>query len=161
MSRKPVITVNEIDALKARGLTQSDIAREYGVSRAYISWIKHTYGGKTTPREEALKAWPWEVKQEHTGASPYQRLRDHAEYVVTGGKGMSQNKIDRLQTWYEDVENVVVEYDPENKPTPGIKTGGFRYLEREPSDGDMLIRIPEEKMTPEVRAIFSRQARGR
>lgn len=157
MARNAIITVREIDDLKDKGLTQSEIARMHGVTRAYISWIKHTYGGKLSPREEALQSWPWEVREPHTKCSPYQRLRDHAEYMVTDGKGMNEGKLSRLRAWYSTVNSVVVEYGLDIPPTPGIKSGGFRYVAREPSDGNLLIRVAgEDILTPEGKELFTR-----
>jgi len=154
--RQPIITVDEIDALKATGMTQSDIARQYGVTRAYISWIKHNYGGKRTPRELALEHWPWEVADRFTRAVPYRCLRDLAEWHATGGKGMTTAKLDNLRSWLESVEHVVVEYNPDFPPSPGLSSGGYRYDFRTPADGNLLMRLTDEQKTPEVLRYFSR-----
>jgi transcriptional regulator len=37
-----------IDRLKNRGMSQSEIARMYDVTRQYISWIKYYHGGALT-----------------------------------------------------------------------------------------------------------------
>lgn len=159
--KPPVITVAEVDALKAKGFNQSEIAEMYGVTRAYISWIKHTYGGKRTPREKILEeSWPWTVADRFTRSVPYRSLRDHAEFVATKGKGMTQDQLDKLETFYRQTEHVVVTYDPDNPPTPGISAGGFMYVPRTESDGDMLIRLGKnEKMSAKTRAVFKRPAR--
>ncbi|WP_218001277.1 helix-turn-helix domain-containing protein [Nocardia thailandica] len=54
------LTLSIVEALKNKGLSQSDIARAYGVTRQYVSWIKRTYGGSLTPRETVLKHFPLE-----------------------------------------------------------------------------------------------------
>jgi hypothetical protein len=41
--------------LKAKGHTQSDIARMHGVTRQHVSWVKLTYGGYQSPREAIVR----------------------------------------------------------------------------------------------------------
>lgn len=141
--KDPVLTAKEIDDLKAKGYSQSDIARMYGITRAVVSYIKRTYGGKLTPREEALESFPWHVPTEMGNASPYRRLRDHAEFMVTGGKGMSKDKLHRLKGFYDKLRrfDVVVEFDPDFEPEPGVSnSGGWKYVHREKSDQNLIIR---------------------
>lgn len=143
---QPRLTIAVIDGLKNKGYSQSDIARMYGVTRQAISWHKQHYGGRLTPRETVLQHWPWAVPEPMTHSTPYRRLRDHGEYVATGGIGMSELKLSRLRGFYKKLrdENVVVEFDPEIEPVPGaVFTGGFAYRKRRKSDGDLLIRVNE------------------
>ncbi|AVO25772.1 helix-turn-helix DNA-binding protein [Mycobacterium phage Morrow] len=51
---QPELTLAVVEDLKGKGYTQSEIARMYGVTRQYVSWIKHYYGGRLTPREIVL-----------------------------------------------------------------------------------------------------------
>lgn len=135
-----------IDRLKNRGLTQSEIARMYGVTRQYISWIKYYHGGSFTPREEILQHFPFVVPTKLTQASMYKRLREHGEYVATGGVGMSDEKLSRLHWFYRKLReaDVVVEYDPTIPPSPGVSIqGGWAFRKREPSDENLLIRVNE------------------
>lgn len=135
-----------IDRLKNRGLSQSEIARMYNVTRQYISWIKYYHGGRLTPREIVLQHFPFVVPAELTQTSPYRRLRDHGEYVATGGVGMSEDKLSRLRAFYTKLrdENLVVEYDREIPPLSGVSNkGGWAFRKREPSDEDLLIRVNE------------------
>ena len=133
-----------VEALKNKGMTQSDIARAYGVTRQYVSWIKKRYGGRMTPREMVLAEFPWKVNAVQLQASPYRRLRDHGEYMATGGVGMADEKLRRLRSFYKKLrdENLVVEFDPEIPPETGVsKHGGFAYRTRTDEDGDLLIRV--------------------
>jgi hypothetical protein len=135
-----------IESLKNKGYSQSDIARMYGVSRQAVSWHKVNYGGHRTPREMVMDHFPWIVPAELCQTSPYKRIRDHGEYVATGGVGMAQYKLDRLRWFYRKLrdENVVVEYDPTLPPIEGVSNkGGFAYRPRRKSDGDLLIRVNE------------------
>jgi hypothetical protein len=72
-------------------------------------------------------------------------MRDHAEYMATGGKGMSIHKVRRLQTFYRKLdEGLVVEFNPDLPPEPGVaSTGGWAYRKRQTSDGDLIIRVNE------------------
>jgi hypothetical protein len=147
-----------VEDLKNKGFNQSEIAEMYGVTRQYVSWIKNTYGGRLTPREMVLQHFPFVVSTEMGHTSPFKRLRDHGEYVVTGGVGMSEDKVARLRSFYRKLreENVVVEYDPTIPPMPGVsKKGGWAYRQRTPTDEDLLIRVNEyTNLTEEGRGIW-------
>lgn len=140
------LTPSIVDALKAKGLNQSEIARRYGVTRQYVSWLKHTYGGRMTPRELVLQHFPFDVSEAHGNSSPFKRLRDHGEYAAAGTVGMSDDKIKRLRSFYKKLrdENLVVEYDPTLPPERGVSSnGGWAYRNREPADSDLLVRVNE------------------
>jgi len=140
------LSLSIVEALKNKGFNQSEIARQYGVTRQYVSWIKHTYGGRLTPREIVLQHFPFVVPKELGECSPFKRLRDHGEYVATGGVGMSEDKLNRLRSFYRKLrdENLVVEYDPTLPPIEGVSNkGGWAYRPRRKSDGDLLIRVNE------------------
>lgn len=111
-----------------------------------MSWHKRHYNGSLTPRESVRDEFPWDVTTEFCQAAPYKRLRDHGEYMATGGKGMKQYKLKRLVGFYNKLrsENVVVEFNPTFPPESGVSNiGGWRYQTRIPKDEDMLIRINE------------------
>jgi hypothetical protein len=79
----PPLTVDTVDALKAAGMTQSDVARLYGVTRAAVSAVVRRNGGRQTPRQlAAAVAWPWKVPARMHGQQVYRMLRDHLEYVA-------------------------------------------------------------------------------
>lgn len=141
--RSPLV-FSVIEELRKKGYNQSEIAEMHGVTRQAVSWQKQVYGGFLTPRQRVKEAWPWQTTVLHGKASCYQRLRDHGEYMATGGKDMSYNKLSRLRGWYKKLrdENVVLEFDPDLPPEPGLSPyGGFRYVKRRKSDGDLLIRV--------------------
>lgn len=152
------LTLAVVEDLKGKGFSQSEIAEMFGVTRQYVSWIKHTYGGKLTPREVVLRNWPFQVPAEYTQAMPYRRLRDHGEYIATRGRGMSEDKIKRLRTFYRRLrdEKAVVEFDPTIPPTPGVSSvGGWAFRRRLPKDGDLLIRVNKHtEITEEGRLIW-------
>ncbi len=156
--RRPELSLADIEYLKGKGYSQSAIARMYGVSRQAISWWIHTYGGKMTPRQIVLKAWPWKVPAEMSQAAPYRNMRNHGEYIATGGKGMSADKLNRLRSFYRMLreEDLVVEFDPAIPPTPGVSNkGGWAFRQRLPEDGDLLIRVNEHtNLTEDGRRIW-------
>lgn len=133
-----------IEDLRRKGYNQTEIAAMHGVSPQAVSWHKQEYGGFLTPRQEVQRAWPWITNNEYGKSVVYKRLRDHGEYMATGGKGMAQYKLDRLKSWWKYLWNngVVVEFDPEIPPIPKVSpAGGFAYRPRKKSDGDLLIRV--------------------
>jgi hypothetical protein len=142
---KPELSLAVIEDLKSKGHSQADIARLFGVSRQAITWWKYTYNGALTPREIVLQNFPWtDVSKKHGETSVYRRLRDHGEYMATGGAGMSYEKLQRLRKFYRDLRerDVVIEYDPALPPQPGFAiNGGFALRPRRKSDGDLLIRV--------------------
>lgn len=99
-----------------------------------------------TPRQMANKAWPWKTSNHHGKSKAYQALRDLGEFQVTGGKGMSEEKLYRLRVWLRNMRenDYVLEFDPELPAIPGVAPfGGFAYRKRHKSDGDLLIRVNE------------------
>lgn len=156
----PIITYADIARKKSEGMTQSEIAREVGVSRAYISQIVKEYGPakEPTPREKAIEEnYPWEVATGHTQAYLHRQLRNHLDYVVNGSEGMSEVNLERLRLFYNKLKDfdLVVEYSPLNPPMPDTPTGGYAYLHREKNDGDLIIRINDYTIvTPKTLEIW-------
>lgn len=155
---RPELTLALIEDLKRKGYSQSDIAEMFGVTRQAVSWHKKTYGGTLTPREIVNLNFPWKVSAELAQASVCRQMRDYGEFIATGGKGMTEPKLNRVRTLYRKLRkgNLVVEFDPAIPPLPGVcKTGGFAYRERVESDGDLLIRVNEHtNLTDEGRLIW-------
>lgn len=135
-----------IEELRRKGYNQTQIAEMHGVTRQAVSWHRRTYGGELTPRQIVNEAWPWVTNNEHSRTKGYQRMRDHGEFMATGGKGMSDEKMARLRSWWRKLrdEDVVLEFDPDLPVVPGVAPrGGFAYQPRLDSDGDLLIRVNE------------------
>ncbi len=157
-NNKYVISIGLIEELKRKGYNQSDIARMFDVSRQAVSYHKVTYNGSRTTREEVGDHFPWTMPVEVGRQSPARRLRDHGEYMATGGKGMSEDKLKRLRAFYKKLkdEDLVLEYNPDFKPVKGFANkGGFRLQPRRPSDGDLLIRKNKHtRLTQEGRMIW-------
>lgn len=153
-TRPPIITPEEIERLKnttnpetGRKYTQNDIAEMLGTSRQNISKIVNSVSHPSrTPREVALDSIPWKnVHDEHLQSRIGRSLRDHAEYVATGGRGMPEDRLKRLLSFYRRLQDrsLVVEYDPTIPPNDENKHGGYAYRSREPRDGELIIRVNE------------------
>lgn len=157
LSRTPLL-FSTIEELRKKGYSQQEIADMHGVTKQAVSWHKYEYGGFLTPRQIVNKAWPWKTSNKHSKCKPFQRLRDHGEYMATGGRGMNEDKLSRLRSWYQMLreENVVLEFDPEIPPIAGVSpNGGFRYVPRKKSDKDLLIRVNEHaELSEEGRRIW-------
>jgi hypothetical protein len=141
-SDTPDLSLSVIEDLKSKGFNQSQIAEMFGRTRQAVSWHVKVYNGSQTPRQIVLQEWPFEVPLAQQ-LSPYKRLRDHGEYMATGGNGMSEDKLQRLRSFYRKLreENVVVEFDPSIPPMPGVSNkGGWAFRKRLPKDEDLLIR---------------------
>lgn len=159
--QKRSLVFGEIEELRRRGFNQTEIADMHGVSRQAVSWHKITYGGVKSTRQIVNKAWPWETTAQHGQAAPFQRLRDHGEFIASDGRGMSEFKLKRHAAWLKMMRDndYVLEFDPNIPPTPGVSpAGGFAYRKRDPQvDGfDLLIRVNEfTTLTPEGRGLWS------
>jgi hypothetical protein len=148
-----------IDALKKKGYNQTQIGEMFGVTRQHVSWVKNHYGGVTqTAREEAMEHWPFKAAGARFHDSTFdRRLRDHLEYMHTRGEGMADNKLRRLYSFYKrlEIENLVVEFDPNIPPTEGNSVGGYALRPKEESDGDLIIRVNEHtELTPAGQAVW-------
>lgn len=138
-TREPVLTVTDIEYLKARGWNQTKIADYYGVTRSYVSLILSQHG-KTDPRLAVLRDMtPWEIEQSHQGSLTVRQVRDHLVMAALGPEHVKD--MDNLRRLYDEIEhqNLVVEYDP-NYPSVGNQPAGWRKVGRLPSDGDLIIR---------------------
>jgi hypothetical protein len=143
--RRPLI-FSEIEELRRQGLNQSQIAELYGVSRQAVSWQKKTYGGNMTTRQAVNEAWPWRTTNLHSKSKTYQRLRDHGEFMMTAGDGMSADKLQRLASWWRKLrtQEVVIEFNPDLPVEQCVSShGGFAYRTRQPGDNGLLIRVNE------------------
>ena len=119
------LSLDVIESLKNKGMNQTQIGKLFGVTRQAISWWIHTYNGALTKRAEILRAhWPFNTSTEHHSTSAARRLRDHAEFYATGGRGMSEVKIDRLPGFYRQLEDHVVVFDPALPPPAGVRFVG-------------------------------------
>ncbi|WP_457214027.1 hypothetical protein [Mycobacteroides abscessus] len=143
----PQLTIGIIRQLKAQGLNHSEIAREWGVTRAAVSYLWRKYDGTPTIRQRVAEVLPFNVPERFNRAQPLILLRDHAEYMIAGNVDrFSARRLSKLRSFYKKLkdEDLVVEYDPNIPSDPGVcKPGGFAYRPREPRDKGLMIRVNE------------------
>lgn len=158
MVAKRKLNLKVIEQLKSEGLTQTQIADMFGVTRQAVSWHVRYHSGKLNPRTELLEThFPWDVPGEMSNTSLLRRLRDHGEFVATGGAGMSPAKLSRLPGFYRKLRDQVLEFDPSIPPTPRVAPkGGFALRKRTSKDGDLMIRVNKYTvLTDEGRRIWA------
>ena len=153
-TRDPVCTSEDIAYWKrqinpdtGKHYNQNEIAAMYRTTKQNISYIwRKDKSRPRTPREIVLEHYPWNNGERFHTAMPNIHMRNHAEFMATNGKGMSERKLQRLLWFYQflDRENVVVEFDPNIPPQEGVSSvGGFAYRPRKASDGNLIIRKNE------------------
>ncbi|QTF81497.1 hypothetical protein SEA_TARSUSIV_73 [Mycobacterium phage TarsusIV] len=140
------LTLSTIEDLVGKGYNYREIGDMHGVTRQAVEWQVKTYGGRLNTRQQVKALWPFETSKEHSKSKAYQQLRDHGEYMrQLSFKDFSEEKKKRLISWWRRLRDndLVLEFDPNIEPYPGMAGGGFRYVPREKRDGDCLIRINE------------------
>lgn len=152
-------TQERVVELLDEGYTQSKAAEILGISKQAVNYHKNASGYQT--RRDTVRdnmPWAWgELAENAVKATPYARLVDHVEYMVTGGEGMPTWKLERLRSWYYRLSrlDVVVEYDPNIPPLPGQEHGHWRYAPRVPQDGDLILRRNKfTKLTRGMKEMF-------
>lgn len=142
-----ILTIGEIDELKRRGLSEAEIARRKGTSRQAVNWHVHFYGGSRTPRQQVLERFPVRrIPVGHSDASIARRLRDHGEWYVTGGVGMSDDSLRRLRGLWRRMHRrgLIAVYDPALPPSRGVSSGGgWALVPRQLDDGRLMLRDNE------------------
>lgn len=129
--------------LKAQKWTNRQIAERYGVTENAVYLALRSVPGATTKRPRYDEFIPWRVKSEHLWTVPANMLRLLARQA--GGEELPQRRLTTLTGWLKkmDAEGLVVDYDPEQGPSNASpKYGGFRYVRRQPEDGEGYIRRP-------------------
>lgn len=153
MPKESHITAGLVEAMLNKGMNQTQVADELGVTKQRISNVLRSSSiHELSQRQKANEAFPWKPGKYYNKSQSDRKLRDHAEYMVSGGRDMSRDKLYRLQGFYRKLEqeNLVVEFHPDIPPTKGNPMGGYAYRERKDSDGDLIIRVNElARLTPE------------
>ncbi|PME08077.1 hypothetical protein AY498_08705 [Corynebacterium ulcerans] len=144
------ITPERVMQLLGEGMTQSQIAREYGVTRQYIFTLAKRGRHEAREMEYIKDDIPWpKVKDKHRDNTIYKTLRIHARYMERGQEGVRGSSYVKLLGMYRKLVrfNQVIDYDESYPPVKGLSnTGGFMYVPRSPEDGNLII-----KMKPGVR----------
>lgn len=139
------------------GQTQSEIAREFGVTRQYVSKLAKD-GGYHNRFRVVSENLPWPVDSAFGHNTIYKNLRRHAIAQANGMDSLS--KIDRSHVLAFRkrlaVFNSVVDYNPSYPAMPGFtNTPGFAYVPREEGDEGFVIRLrPGVRLTSEGKKLW-------
>lgn len=147
MSLSPDLVIWLMD----HGYRQTDIAKEYGVSRQYIHKLAKN-GGYISPISTVGENLPWVIDPAFNKNAVYIALRAYGHTRVAGRDAMEPDSVRRADTLIRRLEvfQQVIDYDPDYPPIPGLtNTSGFAYLPRRPEDEDFVVRIrPGVDITP-------------
>lgn len=137
--------------LMAQGHRQTDIAKEYGVSRQYVHKLAKN-GGYVPPITTITENLPWEVDSSCFRNTIYISLRAYGHINLGGPESLEKDTVRRAETLVRRLKvfNQVIDYDPEYPPIPGLSNvNGFAYVPRTEADEDYVIKIrPGVKITP-------------
>lgn len=146
MARPPKIDLEVLIELLLQDKNQNEVAAYFDVTRQAVSdFMKRHNVTREVKRAEAMKLYPWDTGVRFNDAWENRLVRDHMEFMATGGEGLQPWKLDRLRAFYRRLtnENVVVEFDPTIPPSDAKGSGGFAYRPREERDADLIIRVNE------------------
>jgi hypothetical protein len=139
-----------LELMNKHAWTPQQVADALGVSKQAVNHHLHHTGGPRwvhpAKAARALLAQAITIADPvHTKSRPYRRLAEHAEYIQTGGRGMSRNKLVALRAWYKSLRDNgdVVVYDPSTGPRRGMRYGGWSYEPRTECDGSLIFRRNE------------------
>lgn len=136
------LTPATVAYLISMGRRQTDIAREYGVSRQYVNKLAKQAGHEPLVTVVS-ENFPWELTQDMQQNTIYQALRLLGHYQLDK-EALSGSSKDKVRAFLRKLTlfNQVVDYDPDYPAIPGlVNTPGFAYLPRTTSDGDYVIKI--------------------
>ncbi|MDK4286583.1 helix-turn-helix transcriptional regulator [Corynebacterium pseudodiphtheriticum] len=140
----------------AQGMTQTELAREYGVTRQYIHKLAKQAGHQPL-RTIVTENFPWPVKPEFSQNNLYQALRVVGLWNMDPN-AVKPNTLQKLRGVLRKLQNfnTVLDYDPGYPPVPGLtNTPGFAYVPRTKSDENSIVKIkPETKITPIGRKLW-------
>lgn len=139
------------------GWTYERIGALLDITKQGVKWRVNKY--YTTVRQTVnryMEAFDG-LGGDHSAAYMCRLVRWHLSVRVEPDY-LNQGQLDRLWTLYRRLrdEDLVVEYDPSIPYHEGDKYGGWRYTEREESDGDLLVRENDDTtIKPEDRWIWT------
>lgn len=140
----------------AQGMTQTELAREYGVTRQYIHKLAKQAGHEPL-RTIVTENFPWPIKPEFTKNNLYQALRVVGLWNLDTDS-VSLGTVKKVIGVLRKVHHFgsVIDYDPGHPAIPGlITTPGFAYVPRTESDKGFIVKIkPETRITPIGRKLW-------
>lgn len=100
---------------------------------------------RPTPLDIVRSSFPFEVQPEHQADAFHYAVREHGDYVATGGRDWPEDRRRALRGFYTMLrqENLIITYSPHQ---------GWGYQDRVLNDEDMIVRI--ENPTDEQEIIW-------
>lgn len=129
-----------------QGMKQSEIARQYGVTRQYVNKLAKQ-GGYVSSMTIISQHLPWDFDTApYQDNTLYQVFRMTAAYNLEGEKAFvsSPSSLRKVRSFVKrlTVYHQVIDYDPSYPAIPGVVNGpGFAYVPRTPEDEDYLMKI--------------------
>lgn len=140
----PTLTGSEIDELIRSGLSEAEIARQYGMTKAGVNYARFNEGGVPrkgvyrTTREIAKDLFPWKrVGARVSQSYEWRRLKAHSTWQVRHDENdLSFAQLTQLIEFYRRVttQNLIAEYTPDS---------GLTLHGRRPEDRRLIIRPNE------------------
>lgn len=129
-----------------KGMRQSEIARQYGVTRQYVNRLAKQAGyvSSMTIINDHL---PWDIDtSDYQDNTLYQVFRLTATYNLEGETAFTNSPSSRrkVRSFVKrlTVYQQVVDFNPEYPAIPGIVNGpGFSYVPRSSEDEDFIMKI--------------------
>lgn len=140
----------------AQGMTQTELAREYGVTRQYIHKLAKQAGHQPL-RTIVTENFPWQIKPEYTHNNLYTVLRVIGLWNLDPS-AVQNSTMQKVKGVLRKIQNfnTVIDCDPGHPAVPGlVNTPGFAYVPRTESDENFIVKIkPETKITPIGRKLW-------
>lgn len=127
------------------GKTQTEIARDFKVSRQYVHHLA-VQGGYKPVTTIVTENFPWEVDRAFIDNPIYTLIRLHGRYLLEGGSSRSDRLTKSVNNFRKQLADFgyVVDYSPEYGPIMGVtKHGGFAYLPRTTEDENFIFKVRE------------------
>ncbi|MFJ5066544.1 hypothetical protein ACIQC7_09030 [Kitasatospora sp. NPDC088556] len=141
----------ELLELRALGYKYAEIGRLFDVTKQAVSWRFAQMGMKEiSPLDDVndvlAEAWPGIHANGHHNRSPIQMLRVWMRSNLHDT--LSKRQVAAATNFEARVRgcNEVLAYLPDTEV-------GFSYVRRQPSDGQLVIRWPEDRPAPSTRAV--------
>ncbi len=111
----------------------------------FLADIKASHADRPKPLDIVRSTFPFDVQPDHQADAFHYAVREHGDYVATGGRDWHEDRRRALRGFYTMLrqENLVITYSP---------LDGWGHQERLLNDEDMIMRI--ENATDEQEMIW-------
>lgn len=102
--------------------------------RRWLADLKSSQANWPTPLEAVRQAFPFDIRPEHQADILHYAVREHGDFVATGGRDWPQDRRHNIRALYAMLrqDNSVITYSDAQ---------GWAGEPRRRDDGDLIIRI--------------------